>query len=390
MKCPLNRWIIIPCLSVILAVAGCAGTARRYSASGSEKPDLGEPRNHVLMLMQCGRSAFAEGNYDKARELFNEVVLYMETMFVDTERARKARSLWYDEGSKDFMGEPYERAMSYYYRGLIYLRDGDFGNARACFKSAVLQDAFAEEEQHRCDFALMIFLEGWASQMEGDEILVRKAYKEVQKLRPDFIQPKPGDNILVVVEIGKAPRKVADGPGHGELKFRRGIDFLEKSVRIKVDDNPPANAYPMEDIAWQAASRGGREVDKIVERKVKFRKRNEAMGTALTDVATTAVIFAPLAGSGSDVMSAAGLALGLVGITQMAIAAHANPHADTRYWNNLPDSVHTMTLCLPPGKHHMRVDLMGAQKRVKTGFSRKVIFSVPKNGKPVLVWVTAR
>jgi hypothetical protein len=30
-----------------------------------------------------------------------------------------------------FIGEPYERAMAYYYRGLLYWRDGEIDNARA-------------------------------------------------------------------------------------------------------------------------------------------------------------------------------------------------------------------------------------------------------------------
>ena len=48
--------------------------------------------------------------------------------------------------------------MAYYYRGVLYLRDGDYENARASFKGGMLQDGFAEEEQNRSDFALLSFL----------------------------------------------------------------------------------------------------------------------------------------------------------------------------------------------------------------------------------------
>jgi len=72
--------------------------------------------------------------------------------------AAKARSLWYEEGCKIFKGEPYERCMMYYYRGLLYLWKKDYGNAHACFANGILQDAFAEEEQDQCDFGLLYFL----------------------------------------------------------------------------------------------------------------------------------------------------------------------------------------------------------------------------------------
>jgi hypothetical protein len=97
------------------------------------------------------------GDYDIAKELLDQVLLRIDMVYADNENAMKARSLWYEEGMKDFIGEPYERAMAFYYRGLLYMMDEDYENARACFKNGVIQDAFAEEEQNRCDFAALIF-----------------------------------------------------------------------------------------------------------------------------------------------------------------------------------------------------------------------------------------
>ena len=39
--------------------------------------------------------------------------------------ARKARGYFHEESSKGFRGEPYERVMAYYYRGILYWMDGE-------------------------------------------------------------------------------------------------------------------------------------------------------------------------------------------------------------------------------------------------------------------------
>ena len=90
---------------------------------------------------------------------------------------------------KHFKGEPYERAMSYYYRGLLYMLEEDYENARACFKAGIIQDAFAEENQNRCDFALLLFLEAFCSLKLGDQELAKAALEEMKKLRPDLAHP---------------------------------------------------------------------------------------------------------------------------------------------------------------------------------------------------------
>src|SRR5690606_38369046 len=61
---------------------------------------------------------------------------------------------------KIFKGDPYERSMTYFYRGVLYMQDREWDNARACFRSAIIMDAFAEDEQYRGDWALFDYLIG--------------------------------------------------------------------------------------------------------------------------------------------------------------------------------------------------------------------------------------
>jgi len=302
----------------------------------------GGGRNLVLNQLQAGLAALEMGEYTLAEESFDKALAGIEVVYANNPQAAKARSLWCEEGMKDFKGEPYERSMAYFYRGLLYLRRGDFENARACFKSGVLQDTFAEESQRRCDFALLIFLEGWCSQCLGDKSLTRAAYAEVKRLRPDFSLPAPEHSTLIIAETGTAPRKVSDGVGHYQLKFRRGKHFSESRVRILVGERG-YDAFPMEDIFRQASTRGGRPIDKILEGKVVFRKQHERMATTLTDVSSTAMLAAPAFENATSDIQAASAALGLIGVAQIAAASRARPEADTRYWRNLPDTIHVLT-----------------------------------------------
>jgi tetratricopeptide (TPR) repeat protein len=345
-------------------------------------------RNLVLNNMSLGLRALEDGYWQHAEGAFDQALLGIEAVYANSETATKARSIYYEEGMKDFKGEPYERCMAYYYRGLLYMQRGDYENARACFKAGVLQDAFAEEKQYRCDFVLLIFLEGWASQQLGDMEDAAICYQEVRSYRPDFNSPSPEDNVLIIAETGTSPRKLADGVGHAELKFRRGKNFIEKRAAAIIDSSKEIELYPLEDVAWQAMTRGGRAVDKILQGQVEFRKSNEQMGTVLTDVSSTAMISAPL---WSDVGAAQAVSgsIGLIGALQMSSAAQARPHADTRYWDNLPDAVHIVTTKRRQGSMKIHVLFEELTGEMVPGLDKKRVLNID-NKEPALLWVRSR
>ena len=71
-----------------------------------------------------------------------------------TPAAELARSNFAREDVKDFKGEPFERAMVFYYLGLSYLALGDFENARTSIKAGEYQDNLSRAEKYQADFAL--------------------------------------------------------------------------------------------------------------------------------------------------------------------------------------------------------------------------------------------
>jgi len=298
-------------------------------------------RNRVLNHMEIGLAAYRAEHFEASKKSFDSAIREISAIYADSEDARKARSLWHEEGGKNFKGEPYERAMIFFYRGMLFLRDADYENARASFINGIMQDAFAEEEQNKSDFALFLYLAGWAAMQMGSHDLAQSHFDELKLYRPDFDQPPDDHDLLVIVETGRSPRKLADGVGHYELVYRRGKNFSENRVKIEYD-NLVESAYPIEDIFFQASTRGGREVDKIIKGKAVFKKKTQAFGSSLSNLTNNSVMAGNASLYGSSGTKAFG-ALTAISVASMALSAKANPRADTRYWSSLPDTVHVKT-----------------------------------------------
>lgn len=301
-----------------------------------------QPQDRVLIQMEIGARSFWKGDYDQSRRALDDAIARIDAVFADGEAAAKARKLWYDEGSKDFKGEPYERAMVYLYRGLIFLHDADYENARAAFRRGLMQDAFAEEDQNRTDFALLLFLDAWASHLNGDEDLRDEVLERMKLLRPDFGGIRSSDDTLVLIETGQGPRKLGDGAQHSFFVYRRGKPILENQAQVLIGA-ASMQAYPMEDIYWQAVTRGGREIDQVLQGKAKFKAATGGAGSVLADT-SVALSSNAYAFENSGKVANAGLALGAISGVLMIVSSSARPEADTRTWSSLPDTVHVLTL----------------------------------------------
>ena len=99
--------------------------------------------------------------------------------------------------------------------------------------------------------------------------------------------------------------------------------------------------YPIEDIFYQASTRGSRPVDSILDGKIEFRQSNERTGDSITEIGDALSSASYIAGSGD--LGYASSVVSLIGGLQLHRASNAKPRADTRYWSGLPDRVHLFT-----------------------------------------------
>lgn len=350
-----------------MSLAGCATGPKTYDraslSSEQEQVIASKPailrqdfrnlyeegrRNEVLNLMEIGLKAYRAGHLGEAKRALDRARVNIESIYADDEAARKARSIWYEEAEKDFKGEPYERSMVYLYLGLIFLEEGDYGNARASFIGGLLQDAFAEEEQNSADFAALIYLAGWAAMQMDSDKLAEEHFSELKAFRPDAPVPTDDHNALLVVETGHSPRKLGDGVGHYQLVYRRGKNFPEVGAQWQTD-NGWKTVYPMEDIYFQASTRGGRAIDRIVEGQVQYKETTRDVGTNLSAVSQSNVLAGASAAAGG-VVGAGFAAISLVSVAAQGMSASANVRADIRYWEALPDTLHIIPVTAEPGQ----------------------------------------
>jgi len=321
-------------------------------------------RNRVLNHMRAGLAAMELGDEAVAASSFDDALNRIEAVYADNAKAEHARSVFVKENFKDFKGEPYERAMAFYYRGLLYLREGDYENARASFKSGMLQDSFAESEKYLADFALMAFLEGWASHCLGKPDLAKESFAEATRLRDTLTAPAEDHDLLLIAETGSSPIKVARGRYRERLEYKRGGDLVDGANFLVAEAERPGariEARLAEDIYWQASTRGGRQVQAILDGKVRFKDTADAVG----DVAYIGGVALMAKGSEEDDKAAtyAGLGLLIASVVAEGIAASTRPDADIRYWDNLPDRVHLATVKAPSRPFAVSVEYTAGETR---------------------------
>jgi len=285
----------------------------------------------VLNLQRLGLEAIDQGHHDIAARALDEGIERIELVYANSESAKKARSLWSSEGVKDFKGEPYERAMTYYYRGLLFMAEGDYENARASFRSAEYQDTISSDETYAGDFGLMSLLAGWASSCAGDPGMAADLYQRAATQQPEGLAAPPAErNTLLLVESGTAPVKIAAGSYGEALQLRPGDNPFVATVAD--GDTLPL----LGDIGWQASTLGGRQIDVILDGKASFRKGSETVAGVGFGGAQLAL--------GLDDGGGAVAALAVVGVAAMLISSATKAKADIRAWDNLPDRIHGVFL----------------------------------------------
>lgn len=342
-------------IGVILAGCSSKGLVKQDEVNSfiNDKPAALRPyfaslyqegnRNAVLNFDRLGLAAMENGNDTIAAKAFDQAIQRIDAIYSDNPDAEKARSLWNSEKVKDFKGEPYERAMAYYYRGLLYLKEGDYDNARASFLGANRQDQYAEDQKYQSDFGLMDYLAGWTSSCQGDKASAEDRFGKLSKQHPSHLAQltEQPPKFLAIVEVGDAPVKTLQGRYNEKLTFRDSANMATPSVQALNKGKPEATpAINAADTYYQATTRGGRAIDGINEGKAEFKKTNEDIAATTSTLSTMATLNSySYTGNAQMAMGALGIASALISIGTRIAAEATTPEADARSWESIPRNV---------------------------------------------------
>jgi tetratricopeptide (TPR) repeat protein len=336
---------------VVFVLAGCATTPRQpaWKATGDPLVDgrmalqQGPPEDRVLWQYRMAVTALRRGQFEEAKSLLDDAILTMGGIIQGDKSARRARSYFAEESRKIFRGEPYERVMAFYYRGILYWMDGERDNARACFRSAQFHDSDTENREYASDYVLLEYLDGLATaKLAGDGSDNFKRSQELARQQ----RPPPYNkqaNALFFVEMGQGPTKFATGEHREQLRFRPGKSTAHGAV-IKVG-NQAVKAEVYDDLTFQATTRGGRVMDHILANKAVFKSTTDSFGTAA--IISGAVV--------AHQHQEVGLGLVAAGLLSKIVSAATTPAADVRAWDNLPQYLSFAKLELPPGEHQATI-----------------------------------
>ncbi|MBI3853449.1 MAG: hypothetical protein HY298_24645 [Verrucomicrobia bacterium] len=373
-----------------LLFTGCATTPQHNIAltgdimvDGPKMIAEGPPRDKVLWQYRTAAAAMRRGDFATAKPLLDDALLTLGGIYGKDAEARKARGYFSREARKTFIGEPYERSMAYFYRGVIYWMDGELDNARACFRSAEFEDSDAESNEYKGDWVLPDYLDGHATtKLAGDG---SDAFKRAQASAKNINLPpyNPKANVLFILEFGPGPLKYASGQYGEELRFRTRSSSIV-SARIKTG-NINQLVAPTDDVNFQATTRGGRVMDHVLANKAVFKSATDTAGTAA--IISGAVLAGSQAGrhnAGQEV----GLGLVLAGIASKIISSSTTPEADTRTWDNLPQFISFAAVPLPVGQHAVTVEFLDASGKPDEKLSKLINVNVATTDRDKVVFVS--
>ena len=373
-------FIVLPCLAA-LAFTGCATTTTRPMVPLTGDPVIdgnahiaaAPERDKALWEYRVAAAALRRGQFDEARPKLDDALGRSTAALAPGAEAAKSRRMFGREETKPFAGEPYERIMGNYYRGLIYWHDGEPDNARALFRSGQFIDSDAENKTYAGDWVLLDYLDGLASRKlggDGSDALARaraSARAQERAIPPDY---EPAANVLVFAEYGPGPVKYSSGQYGELLKF--GVDRSPVAYARLTVANHSIPLPPYDDVAWQATTRGGRVMDHILGNKAVFKQRSDTIG----DVALAGALGTAAFGTGHD---SGNVALGLVavGLISKLTSAATQTSADTRSWHNLPRFLSFGAIQLPPGDHPAILEFHNATGRVLKHRTQMFVIRVP-------------
>lgn len=400
-------------------------------AEGYQKMVSAKKKDKVLHQLEFALDAFQLGKDEIAQKYLSLSMDEIEKTYVRSRNNELAATHRYGEDQKDYRGEAYERMMVYYYAALLQMKSGNMEQARVLVRAAEAQDFYRKSDLKgdegrlvQSDASFLYYLRTWLSHQLNEESQAAEAARELESILPSAIIPKADHNVLVIVETGGAPRKLRDGISGDKLVYRRAKKAPDPSVVLKLDGGNQSLSQ-VEDIFWQASSRGGRAVDHILNGQAKFKDSGSSFGTRLGSLSEGLYAFSEQLelreaglsyadrqsysgsqnymaatidkiGIASQDLSDLGVAVGGISVLASLVAMNTNAKCDIRSWRNLPDKIFAITLNggaggdavlsvnpagdILPSEHAVHLQAGTQPQLIWIRESKKIISHLPRKG----------
>lgn len=165
-------------IAALLLLAGCAkqvppahpppALEQQKELAAQQGPD------QTLELVRLASLALAEGQRDLAENALRRAAVSMQ----DFRAEGQFRAIVGAERAKEWKGEPYEKMMAFLYLGILLYEEGDYGNALAMSKSAVLADTGTTIDRYRSDFVPAFVLQALCYDALGERHNAERAMRQ--------------------------------------------------------------------------------------------------------------------------------------------------------------------------------------------------------------------
>jgi hypothetical protein len=179
-------------------------------------------------------------------------------------------------------------------------------------------------------------------------------------------------NLVVFVQRGEGPRKVAQGQYSEQLVIEPAPQPSAPDVRL---DGIPLQAHQLDSTSYQATTRGGRRVDAWLRGKAIYKDTGWASGYVLLHVA------GELARHPNEETAVVALVAGLTGGVLMVTSAISTPQADIRAWEGIPEAWYMAATHAPARTRGLSID--GQHVDVDVPKHGVQFVFVPAEGPPV-------
>jgi tetratricopeptide (TPR) repeat protein len=170
----------------------------------------------------CGSASLVDYDLSEAEAAFYRAYEVINSVNVN-DAGRSSAAIFLAEKLKVWKGEPFERAMTNFYLGVIYYIQQDYSNARAAFENALFKlrdygegeakgDQYSEVESN---FSIAYIMLGKCWLKLGNQEKAPDIFARVIQLRPICAlvegERLARSNVLLVVDYGHGPQKVLEG-----------------------------------------------------------------------------------------------------------------------------------------------------------------------------------